>query len=402
MRILLLNPPGKRKYLRDYFCSKTTKGDYYYPPVDLVYLSGHFDNDSVYFLDAQIEKLNKYKCLEKIYKINPHEIYSLIGGCSFHEDLHFFRFLKKRLKKVKLFLTGDAFFVPKYLDIIKKSLDFDGIVNNFFTKNIVKIDEIDEIDLLFKIDDKNINPPLPRHELFINPKYKYPFLKNRHFVVVLMDYGCPMGCKFCNIRKIGYKKRSIKNIIKEFEYIKKLDINSIYFSDQNVTSDVKRLKYLLVEMVNRNLKFEGIFFARLDFINEELVKLIKDAGINTLIFGIESYEKNIRITYKNMFLSNRDIKKKVNLCHKFGIKVVLTFMLGITKSESLFKWVFFLNRLNIDFISINIYVNRTKPGGDQSWFSNEFNHLKNLRLRLLQFFLYFYFYILKAKILNFF
>ena len=40
MRVLLLNPPGRGIYIRDYFCSKTTKSNYLFHPIDLVMLSG--------------------------------------------------------------------------------------------------------------------------------------------------------------------------------------------------------------------------------------------------------------------------------------------------------------------------------------------------------------------------
>ena len=39
MRVLLLNPPGRRLYLRDYFCSKVSQADYIHPPIDLVFLN---------------------------------------------------------------------------------------------------------------------------------------------------------------------------------------------------------------------------------------------------------------------------------------------------------------------------------------------------------------------------
>ena len=35
MRVLLLNPPGERIYIRDYFCSKTTKSNYLFHPMFL-------------------------------------------------------------------------------------------------------------------------------------------------------------------------------------------------------------------------------------------------------------------------------------------------------------------------------------------------------------------------------
>ena len=40
LNILLLNPPGKKCYLRDYYCTSISKSDYYYHPIDLLYLSG--------------------------------------------------------------------------------------------------------------------------------------------------------------------------------------------------------------------------------------------------------------------------------------------------------------------------------------------------------------------------
>ena len=40
MRVLLLNPPGREIYIRDYFCSQTTQPNYYFHPVDLLALSG--------------------------------------------------------------------------------------------------------------------------------------------------------------------------------------------------------------------------------------------------------------------------------------------------------------------------------------------------------------------------
>ena len=38
MKVLLLNPPGRRIYIRDYLCSKTTKSNYLFHPIDLLVL----------------------------------------------------------------------------------------------------------------------------------------------------------------------------------------------------------------------------------------------------------------------------------------------------------------------------------------------------------------------------
>ena len=58
MRVLLLNPPGERTYIRDYLCSKTTKSNYLFHPIDLLVLSGTLASEhETEVLDAVCERL---------------------------------------------------------------------------------------------------------------------------------------------------------------------------------------------------------------------------------------------------------------------------------------------------------------------------------------------------------
>lgn len=58
--VLLLNPPGKKRYIRDYFCSKVSKSGYLYPPTDLLLQSGLLARDfRVSALDAVAEGLSQ-------------------------------------------------------------------------------------------------------------------------------------------------------------------------------------------------------------------------------------------------------------------------------------------------------------------------------------------------------
>ena len=43
--IVLLNPPGKHKYLRDYYCSHISKAHYYWAPYDLIVLSAQLKKE---------------------------------------------------------------------------------------------------------------------------------------------------------------------------------------------------------------------------------------------------------------------------------------------------------------------------------------------------------------------
>ncbi|HBA25900.1 MAG TPA: hypothetical protein DCY98_00660, partial [Nitrospinae bacterium] len=83
MNILLLNPPGKKIYVRDYYCSKTSKANYIYHPIDLLLLSGILaSRHSVDLIDAIAERLSPDDCLNRIANKKPDAIIALTGAVS--------------------------------------------------------------------------------------------------------------------------------------------------------------------------------------------------------------------------------------------------------------------------------------------------------------------------------
>ena len=58
--ILLLNPPGESKYLRDYYRSKTSKSDYSYTPVDFLFIGALLDKHcNLTFLDCVNQNISR-------------------------------------------------------------------------------------------------------------------------------------------------------------------------------------------------------------------------------------------------------------------------------------------------------------------------------------------------------
>jgi hypothetical protein len=85
VRVLLLNPPGSRTYIRDYFCSKTTKSNYLFHPVDLVGLSGTLHaRHELAVLDCMAEAFPRARA--RIAAFAPEAIVSLVGSVSWDED----------------------------------------------------------------------------------------------------------------------------------------------------------------------------------------------------------------------------------------------------------------------------------------------------------------------------
>lgn len=89
LKILLLNPPGRLRYIRDQFCSHVSKGSYYWQPLDLLILSGQLDaaGFELAVVDAIAEGLSLAESARRIETFAPDAVIFLTGHDSFAAGL---------------------------------------------------------------------------------------------------------------------------------------------------------------------------------------------------------------------------------------------------------------------------------------------------------------------------
>lgn len=373
-RVLLLNPPGDRIYIRDYYCSKVSKAHYTYQPVDLVVLSGILaGRGPVHVLDAIIERLSPANSLEHILAANFDAIVFLAGAASRRADFAFMRELRARTHAA-LIGSGDVF-MEDSARVLRDEEWLDAICLDFTSP-----------DILTYLDDREGAPPLsgiayrtgngivsterrratgefeipvPRHELFPNAKYTYPFVRESPFVTVLTDYGCPFHCTFCIMSRLGYKVRPVENVMRELEHIVSLGIREVYFSDQTFGAERERADALCSEMISRRLRLNWVCFSRVDLVSRETIALMKRAGCHTIIFGVESGSDEILgESAKGITVDN--IRHSFTLCKESGISTVGTFILGLPGDtvDSIRRTINLARELNCDYASFNVPVPR--------------------------------------------
>lgn len=373
MNILLLNPPGKKLYIRDYYCSKVSKARYLYEPVDLLLLSGILSaKHRVYVLDAIAMHLSPSRCLKKINSINPDVIISLTGAVSFYEDVEFWNKIKVSNKNTLIFASGDIL-MEQSESLLKSIESLDGILLDFTEEAILGLIEdmskahhtiihkykgrILKGSLTSKAGEFEI--PIPRHELFPIKKYIYPFIEGCPFATVLTDYGCPYRCSFCIMGTLPYKYRSIENIMEELRSIKDLGIRNIYFSDQTFGAIKERAAVLCRRMVDEKLNLKWCCFSRVDVTDEKSLKAMKRAGCHTVMYGVESGNDAIlKKYYKD--ISCEQTMKAFQLCKRMGLKTVATFVLGLPEDteSTILETIKFAKKIEPDYASFNIYVPR--------------------------------------------
>lgn len=369
-KILLLNPPGKKYYMRDYYCSKISKAAYYYHPIDFVILSGILYNDfKVFVLDCIAEKLSERAAFREIIKIKPETIIFLTGAASMETD---FPFLEKVWHKTgsQMIGIGDIF-LDFGRELLKNNDFIEAILLDFTTKDIVNFltnrgsffkniiyREAGKIVEKGEEHQKGIfSVPQPRHELFNNDKYAFPFVRSKRFSTVITDFGCPFKCSYCVVNRFNFKERELAEVIDELRCLNDMGIHEIVFKDQTFAADGARAKLLCENIINNNIKVSWTCFSRVDLMNYDLLSLMRTAGCHTVIFGVESSNENLLSSY-NRTVNYEKAKQTFSLCKQLGIETVATFVIGFPgdTKESIKSTIAFSKEVGCDYASFNIFT----------------------------------------------
>ncbi|MEK6962875.1 MAG: radical SAM protein [Nanoarchaeota archaeon] len=373
-KFLLLNPPGTKKYFRDYYCTCVSKAKYYYHPLDLVYISGRLDKHyELSVIDAIAEELNAESTLEKIKEFNPQIIFFLISSPSYEEDVPFLTQVKEALPKTQLIGSSDvyrevrekAFVLHPFLDAILLDFSTDDLLN-YLKKPKGLIDNV-----LYRAKDGTIvagaekhgygaaDMPIPRWDLFPLKRYIFPFSRRGHYATILTDFGCPFTCTFCPMSTIGFKLRDLDTVIKEVKLLQKLGINEFFIRDQTFGVNKPRSYQLLERIQKEKLNISWTCFSRVDVVDEKLLKTMKDAGCHTIMFGIETSNEELLKTYKKN-IKVKQMFDALALCQKVDLRTVGTFIIGLPgeTKESIEKTIALSTQLGLDYASFNIATPR--------------------------------------------
>lgn len=369
MHFLLLNPPGRMRYSRDYFCSKVTKAGYAEHPIDLLILSGIISSarHRVSVIDAIAENLDFSATENRIESLSPDAVIFLSGSVSWKDDFDFLSKIKYSNPHLLLIGLGDIFLKPEFF---KKFDWIDAAILDFTSSEILAYAEgqRDNFDSLafrnkgqvyFPSRKKAIGEfsiPLPKHELFLDKKYTFPFAKSLPFATVLTDFGCPFQCRFCIYPTLGFKLRDLDNVFVELRYVNSLGIRELFIKDQSFGANRSRT-LALCEGMQKIGKFSWTCFLRTDLAEPDLLEAMKKAGCHTVMLGVESASPEVLRKYKPG-VTKENIEQAFNMCRSLSIDTVGIFILGFPEEdkESCIRTIDLALRLKCDFASFNLYV----------------------------------------------
>ncbi|MFQ5575778.1 MAG: B12-binding domain-containing radical SAM protein [Anaerolineae bacterium] len=137
--------------------------------------------------------------------------------------------------------------------------------------------------------------PLPMHHLLPLNDYRMPLIKGPYAFVV-PSRGCPAGCKYC-IKHVSYnyavRLRSAESIMAELWSLKELGINNVMMYADLFTVNRRQVVSICKAMIESNIDMKWMCNSRVDFVDEEMLSLMGQAGCHMISWGIESGSEEI-------------------------------------------------------------------------------------------------------------
>jgi radical SAM superfamily enzyme YgiQ (UPF0313 family) len=175
--------------------------------------------------------------------------------------------------------------------------------------------------------------------------------------------GCPFNCIYClwprimyNCDPTQYRVRNVKDVVDEMEWLtKKYNFKSVYFDDDTFNIGKDRIISLCKEIKKRGMRISWSIMARADTMDKDMLKAMKEAGLYSLKYGVESgVQQLVNNAHKNLDL--KKVEEVVKKTKEMGIKVHLTFTFGLPGEtwETVKKTIAFAIHLDPDTTQFSI------------------------------------------------
>jgi len=204
--------------------------------------------------------------------------------------------------------------------------------------------------------------PFPAHHLMPleslkhNGKIIFPLVSSR---------GCVFWCDFCSTVRMfgrGYRMRSAKNVVDEMQFVHdKYGVDQVTFYDDAFSVDRSRVVKICEELHARKLEMKWDCGTRVDMVDRELMKTMRDAGCFAVWLGVESGSEAI-LGAMNKSIKLDQTRLAYKTAHQLGLMTIANVVLGFPgETEHTAKeTIHFVKELSPD--DVGFYVATPYPG----------------------------------------
>ena len=379
--ILLLNLPLATWYKKVFAQTNSM------PPLGLLYVATMLKNNSysIKVIDMAVEELNIEDFTRLLSKYNP----KMVGMSTYNESWNsqkiLCRIIKRVLPDAKIF-AGGAFATFNYEDILNESL------TDYVIRGEGDYSSLELCDVVFGRSQKNLSDigglvwkdetgkiivnqararianlddlPIPDRELVDLSKYTLGY-------TISTARGCPGDCIFCSSRAFWGKRvclRSAESIFDEIMHLHdKFGAKTFYIADDTFTASRKRAISVCNMLKESNINFLWGCESRSDVVDEDLIKMLAEAGCFKIQFGMESGDNEVLRKLKKK-VTVEQIENAVSLACKYNMHITVSFIVGhaFDTHETVKKTLDFARHLQSKYGASTVgSINTPFPGTEQ-------------------------------------
>ena len=178
--------------------------------------------------------------------------------------------------------------------------------------------------------------------------------------IIMGSRGCPYNCTFCASAAIWKRRiryRAVDNIIAELKYLKgQYGITAFVFMDDTFTIHRKRVKEFCEKLIRENIALEWRCSSRADFINEQILDILKRAGCSGISVGVESgSDRILRLMKKDVTVE--DTRRAAELIKKYGLEFTALFVVGLPyeTANDIRKTIDIIKEIKPDRVNISTF-----------------------------------------------
>lgn len=129
--------------------------------------------------------------------------------------------------------------------------------------------------------------------------------------LLMTSRGCPFQCRFCFKVCVQYRSRSAENVLAEIDWVMDhVRPVSIQFMDDSFTIQRPRAHAILDGLIERRYPLRIKVRSRVNAVDEPLLRKMKRAGVDTIVFGLESGSQ----TMLDAFDKRTKVRQNIEAC----------------------------------------------------------------------------------------
>lgn len=218
--------------------------------------------------------------------------------------------------------------------------------------------------------------PTPAWELLPMAQYRahnwqcFGHLSSRQpYGVIYTSLGCPFDCSFCNLKALfgspGIRFRSPEKVIEDIAVlIEQYHVRNIKVLDECFVLRKSHVLKICDLIIERGYDLNIWAYARIDTIDEKMLKKLKQAGFNWLCYGIETANENVRHNVGKRGFDKNDTKRVIKITKDAGVHILANFMFGLPEDnfETMQETLDLAKELNCEYT--NFYSTMAYPGSE--------------------------------------